>query len=196
MRRSKREARATREWAVEVELRKDPREAITPVVAAAILVNYFLLPVYLGVILLRRIQVLLYMDMLDLQGPAVPGCDPLRIRAGSERASSNPVGPGGGGAGTVNGPGLLGGQCNQPAAGVRRAPGVPLDRWLAIPVELWCKEWPSCRQPCRSHLLTSLRMWRLSSLGSLSCELCNRLRCWLHGLQNHMGDLRNSSGQW
>ena len=126
---------------MEVELRKDPREAITPVVAAAILVNYFLLPVYLGVILLRRIQVLLYMDMLDLQGPAVPGCDPLRIRAGSERASSNPVGPGGGGAGTVNGPGLLGGQCNQPAAGVRRAPGVPLDRWLAIPVELWCKEW-------------------------------------------------------
>ena len=49
----------------------------------------------------------------DQQGPTVPGSDPR-----NERVTSNPAGQGTGGAEAVNGPGPLGGQRDQPAAGM------------------------------------------------------------------------------
>eukprot|EP00439_Symbiodinium_sp_Y106_P027311 s9529_g3.t1 len=132
---------------LEKVLTQDPREAITSVVVAAILANYFLLPVYLGVILLYRNQALLYVDMMEMHvGVFRETSKALLYQAVIHGMRGN--GPVAGGYVTV---------ASQQAEGCG-----------------------GC----------------LPRLPDLSANSAIDFGDWLHGLQNHMGDLSNSSSQW
>ena len=192
-----------------VELRRDPREAIIMVVVGG---NPCELPHPPGPVPKKGPAVPGPPGVAhgcppgDQRRPAVSGSDPLGVRAGQGSFASRTVGRGDGGVGAAHGPGLQEGQAKEPAVNASSAQtqGLssgttaldPLGTLVQGMAQLQAAMSQSLTNKAKDVEVVKPGLAELPRLPDLSASSAIDFGDWLHGLQNHMGDLSNSSSQW
>ncbi|CAE7746100.1 RE1 [Symbiodinium necroappetens] len=140
------------------------------------------------------------------RGLGVSGSDPLGVRAGQEGMNPGLAGNGGGGANLPNEPGVTSVPRQQQTTATMPTglpgvlPGNPLQDPLGVLMQGMTQLQTAMSQTLslktKDIEVVKPGLTELPRLQDLSKNSAIDFGDWLHGLQNHMGDLSNSSSQW